>query len=165
MLEYIYNLAQTLPPELAVVLLSITPITEIRLSIPFAMQVYGFTPYQAMFWSVLGDAIPAALLVYYLGPISRFLMKRSSMARRFFAWLFSKTRQKFPEDYSNLGKIALMLFVALPFPGFGAWSGAIAAWLFDMKKTEALIFILLGIILAALAVTGLSVGIFSIFKL
>lgn len=165
MLDYIYNLVQSLPPELAVVLLSITPIMEIRLSIPFAMQVYGFTPYQAMFWSVLGDIIPAILLIYYLGSVSRFLMKRSSMARRFFAWLFSKTRQKFPEDYATLGKIALLFFVALPFPGFGAWSGAIAAWLFDMKKTEALIFILLGIILAALAVTGLSVGIFSIFKL
>lgn len=164
MLEYIYSLAASLPPELAVVLLSITPITEIRLSIPFAMQVYGFNPYQAMFWSVLGDIIPAVLLVYYLGPISRFLTKRSRLARRFFIWLFSKTRQKFPEDYSTLGKIALMLFVASPLPGAGAWSGAIAAWLFAMKKTEAIIFILLGVFIAALTITGLSLGLFSIFK-
>lgn len=164
MLEYVYNLVQNLPPELAVVLLSITPITEVRLSIPFAMQVYGFNPYQAMFWSVLGDIIPAALLVYYLGPVSRFFIKRYRIARRFFIWLFSQTRQKFPEDYSTLGKIALMIFVASPLPGAGAWSGAIAAWLFDMKKTEALVFILLGVILSALAVTGLSLGIFSIFK-
>lgn len=164
-MQYIFDLAASLPKELAVILLSVTPFVELRLSIPFAIKIFGFSAPQAIFWSILGDLLPAFLIVYYLGPVSRFLTKKYKWATRFFNRLFKKTRQKFDDDYVTLGKIALLFFVAMPLPGFGAWSGAILAWLFDMKKSEALLFIFLGVLLSAILIAGLSVGFFTLFKL
>lgn len=163
-MQYILDLASSLPEELAVVLLSLTPFAELRFSIPFAIKVFGFSPLQAIFWSTLGDIIPAIVIVYYLGPISRFFMKRSKLATRFFQRLFKKTRQRFDEDYVTLGKFALLVFVAMPLPGFGAWSGAILAWLFAMRKSEAVLFIFLGVLISAFLIAGLSLGFFTLFK-
>jgi uncharacterized membrane protein len=57
-----------------------------------------------------------------------------------------------------------MIFVAIPLPGTGVWSGSIAAWLFDLSKKESLCYIIMGAILSGVLVTAISLGFFKIFN-
>jgi uncharacterized membrane protein len=159
-MDFIYSL----PPQLATVLLAMLPVTELRFSIPFALEVLNLSVFEAFIWSIIGDIIPAFLIIYFIGPISKFLRKHWKAADRFFDWLFSRTRRKFSKSYTAWGKFALMIFVAIPLPGTGVWSGSIAAWLFDLSKKESLCYIIMGAILSGVLVTAISLGFFKIFN-
>ncbi|MBU1203037.1 small multi-drug export protein [Patescibacteria group bacterium] len=158
-ISWIYNI----DPRLATFLLAMLPITELRASIPIALGNFGLPVYQAFYLSVIGNFIPAVLIVYFLGPISRWLRK-VKIFDKFFVWLFARTRKRFDERYSLWGKISLLVFVAIPLPMTGVWTGSLAAWLFNIKKTDALIFIALGALVAGILVTLISLGAFSIFE-
>ena len=151
-------------PQLATFLLAMLPVTELRASIPIALEVFHLPIWQAFIWSVLGDILPAILIIYYIGPISRWSRKRWRIADKFFTWLFARTRRKFDSSYATWGKIALMLFVAIPLPITGAWTGSIAAWLFDVEKKEAIAYVSLGVLIAAILVTLLTLGFINIFN-
>ena len=129
-----------IPPQIATLILAMLPVTELRFSIPFALEVLNLSPWEAFFWSIIGDIIPAIGIVYLLGPLSRWLRRHSKWADRMLDKAFAKTRRKFDGSYSKLGKVALIFFVAIPLPGTGAWSGSIAAWLFDIEKKESIEF-------------------------
>lgn len=161
-MDFLYNLH--LSPELLTLILAMLPVTELRFSIPFALQVLNLPIWSAFLWSILGDIIPAILIIYFIGPISKVLRKHFKSADRFFSWLFAKTRRRFDSGYATWGKIALMFFVAIPLPGTGAWTGSIAAWLFDISKRESILYITAGVILAGVLVTLISLGLFSFFN-
>lgn len=157
-ISWIYHI----DPRLATFLLAMLPITELRASIPIALGNFHLSIYQAFSLSVIGNLIPAVLIVYFLGPISNFLRK-AKIFDRFFSWIFERTRKRFDDKYQVWGKIALMIFVAIPLPMTGVWTGSIAAWLFNIKKRDSIIFISFGAIIAGFVVTLVSLGAFSIF--
>ena len=64
-------------------------------------------------------------------------------------WLFARTRKKANEQITNYEYLGLLLFVAIPVPFTGAWTGALIAYLFDLKFSKSLLTIFLGIIIAA----------------
>lgn len=156
--SWIYNIA----PQWATFWLAMLPITELRASIPIALKTFNLPIWQAFSLSVIGDIIPAFFIIYLVGPISQWL-RRWKIFDRFFNWLFARTRQKFNKQYGLWGKLTLMIFVAIPLPGTGVWTGSVAAWLFAISKKEALTYITLGAILAGILVTLISLGVFSIF--
>lgn len=156
--SWIYHIS----PQWATFWLAMLPITELRASIPIAIKTFDLPIWQAFSLSVIGDIIPACLIIYLIGPLSGWL-RRWKIFDRFFNWLFVRTRQKFDHQYNLGGKLALMIFVAIPLPGTGVWTGSIAAWLFGISKKESLIYVALGAVLAGLLVTLISLGIFSIF--
>ncbi len=158
MTEYLIELVKNLPPELATMILAMIPITELRASIPIALTVFDLTVPAAFFWSVIGDFIPTVFILWLIGPVSEFLMKRSKSMHKLFNWLFDRTRKKTQKRYLVYGEIALMSFVAIPLPFTGAWTGAVAAFLFGIPKQRALLFISLGIIIAGFLVTIISLG-------
>lgn len=77
---------KSLPPEFATMLIAMTPIAELRASIPIALGIYKMSIISAIFWSVLGDIIPALFIILYLKPLSDFLCRYSKIARIFFNW-------------------------------------------------------------------------------
>lgn len=157
------ELFSNLPPQLAVFIIAMLPVTELRASIPFALGHFDLSYAESLIYSVLGAIVPSFFIIYGIGPVSRFLIKRSKLAEKFFDWLFERTRRKFRDKYANWGNLALMLFVAIPLPATGVWTGSLAAWLFGIKKRQALIFITLGAIISGIVVLLLSLGIFKIF--
>lgn len=157
------ELFKTLPPQLAVVLIALIPIAELRASIPIALGYYNMSIPEAIFWSVLADVIVAATIIYSLDFIYNKLSGRLKIIDRFFFWLFRRTRKKFFHKYEVFGSLALMIFVAIPLPITGAWTGSLAAWLFGIPKNKALLYISLGVIISAVIVTLLSLGAFKIF--
>lgn len=163
MLQNLIELVKNLPPEIAVMVLAMIPITELRASIPVALTVFDLSIPAAYFWSVIGDFIPMVFILWLLGPISKYLMRKSQIMKKFFGWLFTRTRRKIEKKYLAYGEITLMLFVAIPLPFTGSWTGAVGAWLFGIPKKQALIFITLGILIAGLLVTILSLGGITLF--
>ncbi|MBU1130689.1 small multi-drug export protein [Patescibacteria group bacterium] len=147
-----------LPKELLTILLAILPITEIRASIPIAISIYGLSPAAAFFWSVIGNIITTFFLLWCLSPAVNFLTKQDRWIKRLIDWIFQRTRDKAVKKYLKYGQWALILFVAIPLPGTGAWTGALIAFLFDIPKGRALVLITVGILLAATLVTLVTLG-------
>ena len=135
------------------------PLTELRGSIPYAMTRLHMAPATAFVLSVAGNLVPMFFILYLLGPLERTLSRRSPRIRRFFEWLFSRTRNKFSDKYYRYGALALAIFVAVPLPMTGVWTGAIAAWLFNIKKSTSIIYISVGAAAAGVIVTLVTLGI------
>ena len=147
--------------ELLIILTAALPISELRGAIPLGL--YLKEPLLKIFFlSILGNIIPVIPILYLLQPVSEKL-RRFKLWNRFFDWLFERTKKKSSliEKYEVIG---LALFVAIPLPITGAWTGCVAASLFKIRFRYALISILLGIFIAAIIVTTLSVSGILIYK-
>ncbi len=149
--------------ELATFLTAMTPVGELRAAIPLALGVYKMPVLSAFIWSVAGNILAAALVLYFVGPISDYLSARWTFHKRFLEYLFSRTRKKFNHTRGAWGSLALIIFVAIPLPMTGGWSGALAAYLFGIPFRQALALISIGIFIAGLLVSGASVGILNAF--
>jgi uncharacterized membrane protein len=141
-----------LPPEWAVFFLSMLPITELRASIPIGIEVYGLPVVTTWIVAVFGNILPTVfilLLIPYvhdwlLGQrfVGRVLKKKMEDAERYFSG-----------KYAAYGAIALVLFVGIPLPFTGAWTGSLAAFIFNIPFKKAFPLIALGVCLAATLVT------------
>ncbi|MFH1564756.1 MAG: small multi-drug export protein [bacterium] len=157
---FFIELFKHFPPQLSTFLIAMLPVGELRAAIPIALKYYELSYFSAYFWSVLGNMIPAFLIIKYIGGISDYLSKKSKYLNQFFIWLFAKTRKKFDHNYNKYGMIALALFVAIPLPATGAWSGSLAAWMFGLPKKKSLAYIFIGVLIAGLVVSLVSAGVF-----
>jgi len=157
-ISWVYNIDSVL----ATFLMSMLPVLELRAAIPIAIANFDLPAWYIFIVAVVGSFVPGIFIIYFLGPISNFL-RRWSIPDKFFKWLFARTRAKFDKKYVHLGSLALMIFVAIPLPGTGVWTGSMVAWLFAFNKKQALIYIGMGSIIAGALVTFISLGIFTIF--
>ncbi|MCC6639033.1 small multi-drug export protein [Candidatus Falkowbacteria bacterium] len=145
--------------ELLTLALAATPIIELRGALPVALTVYGMSIPKAYILSVVGNMLPILPILLLLEPISNFLRKHFKVFERFFTWLFARTRSKFVTSHEKYGAIALIIFIAIPLPATGAWTGAVAAWLFGIKPVRAFLYALAGVAIAGVIVTILTLGV------
>lgn len=157
-----------LTPQWITFFIAALPIVELRLAIPWALaptSVFGggLEWWQAFSWAICGNFVPIIPLLVILEPISNWL-RRWPLFDRFFEWLFTRTRKrgKWIERYEALG---LILFVGIPLPGTGVWTGAVAAFVFGIRFRYALPCVVLGMLLAATLVTLASLGVIGIFSI
>lgn len=161
MSDAIIHFFQNFNPYLATSLLSMIPLTELRASIPAAHGLFDLPIWQIFIIAVVSNLIPAILIVWLLEPISKWLMKRSKFFDRFFTWLFDRTRKRFYKKHDKWGDVALAVFVAIPLPITGAWTGSVAAFLFGVPFKKAIPLIFVGLLVAASIITLLTLGVFS----
>lgn len=155
---------QNLPPEIATFLISMLPIAELRAAIPVAIVGFDLPVLAAYFWSVLGNLVPAVLLLLFLEPVAKFLMSKSRTFDKFFNWIFARTRKRFSVPAEKYGKfIALVLFVAIPLPITGAWTGSVAAFLFGIPFSRSFPAVVIGVLIAGVIVAVTTVGLTTIF--
>lgn len=142
-----------LPDEMTVFLISTLPIVELRGSIPVGTTVFHMNVWKVFLLSVVGNMLPVPFILWFLGPISRFFM-RFGWGKVFFDWLLGRARRKSVkvEEYETLG---LTIFVAIPLPATGGWTGAMAAFVMGMRFHHALVSILAGVLIAGVIVTTL----------
>lgn len=145
------------PAPLATIMIAMLPFVELRGSIPVALVAYNMDPLSAFVYSVIGNMIPVFVLLYFLEPVSDFL-KRWRIWDVFFTWLFAKAHRQHSERFERYGMLALALFVAVPLPTTGAWSGCAAAFVFGIKFRHALLSIFSGVVAAGIVVTIVSLG-------
>ncbi|MBP7274617.1 MAG: small multi-drug export protein [Kiritimatiellae bacterium] len=134
--------------------ISTLPIVELRGAIPVGIGFLQMPWWEAFAVSVAGNMLPVPFILWFLGPLSRWGM-RFRLGRRFFEWLFARTRRKTAgvEKYETLG---LAIFVAIPLPMTGAWTGAMAAFVMGLSLRHALWSILLGVLVAGAIMTVLA---------
>lgn len=150
-------------PELVVFLTSMIPVGELRLSIPLGIGFYNLSVWSTFFWAFLGNIIPIILIIWILDLlINKFAVHRIYVLNRFFTWLFEKTRQKHSKKIETWRDLALIIFVAIPLPGTGAWTGALIAFVFGIPIKRAFPLISLGVLIAGVVVTLITLGIINL---
>lgn len=151
-------ITDAIPGWLMTMIVAALPISEVRGAIPLAIGVYGFPPLQAYLLSVIGNLLPIIPLLLFLGPVSDFL-RRFSAGDWFFSWLFARTRSKYIKDHENFGLTALAVFVAIPLPMTGAWTGCAIAFLLGFRFWPAFAAIAAGVLIAGVVVTAAVMGV------
>lgn len=138
---------------LKVIAIAASPISELRLAIPVAFG-FHFPWYHAYIFAVLGNLLPVPFLLYFLKGIIR-LSAKVGFLDRIFTRLSDNAlkRGKIIERYERLG---LVLFVAIPLPVTGAWTGSLAAVLLGLRFKHSLASIFIGILLAGVIVTTIT---------
>ncbi len=153
-LNYILINLQSLPKSLITVIVAALPVSELRGAIPLALLTFKQPVLRTFYLAILGNLLPVIPLLFGLEPVTRYL-RRFRFWRRFFEWLFARTERK-AEIVQRYEAIGLALFVAIPLPVTGAWTGCVAATLFKVKFRYAFAAIMLGVIISAVIVTILT---------
>ncbi len=148
-----------MPRELIVLIISMLPISELRGAIPIAVGVYEMSMLNAFCWAVLGNIIPIIFILWFLEKVSIFLSGKSYFFNRFFVWLFEKTRKRHSKKFQKFKELALILLVAIPLPFTGAWTGALAAFVFGVPIKKAFLLIILGVLIAGVIVSLVTAGV------
>lgn len=147
-----------LPVEIVVLIVSMLPIFELRGGIPCGFAL-GLVWWKTYLMAVLGNLIPVVPLLLFLNPVSEWLRRNIKLADRFFEWLFARTRRRGEERVQKYGIfVGLMLFVAIPLPITGAWTGCAAAFIFGVKFRYSFPAVLTGVIIASLIVSMATYG-------
>ena len=147
--------------ELKTFLIAMSPIVELRGSIPIALEIYHLPLWSAYVFSVLGNMIPV-LLLPVLEVVDGKLSSRFSFLKRLLSWLFLRTRKRHERSFELFRDFALVLFVAVPLPFTGVWSATLVSFVFGIPLRRAFPCILLGVIIAAAIVSLITLGITSI---
>ncbi|MDY6893387.1 MAG: small multi-drug export protein [Chloroflexota bacterium] len=139
---------------LEVFLTAAAPISELRGAIPLAIAVLDISWPLAFLVAYLGNLFPVPFILLLLDPLSR-LLSRIHIFERILNWIFSISRRR-GGIIERYGAIGLVLFVAIPLPITGAWTGSIVAFLLGMKFRYAFPAIMLGVFIAGVIVTTLT---------
>ena len=156
-----------LSKDAVIVAISTLPIVELRGAIPVGHILYSdndksthlgrddaYRAARIFFYAVLGNLLPVPFILLLLGPVSRVCMKVPA-GKRFFDWLFARTRRK-TADIEKYEFWGLAIFVAIPLPATGAWTGAMAGWLLGLNFFRSLLSIFLGVLAAGVIMTTLA---------
>lgn len=148
-------------------LISMVPLIELRAGVPFAIGM-GMNEFTAIVVCALGNMVPVPFIYFfarkfllwgenkkYIGGICRFFLQKGE-----------KAGQKLTEKTGRGGLfVALLLFVGVPLPGTGAWTGTLAASFLNMGFKSAVLSVVLGVLLAGCIMALASTGVFSIIGL
>lgn len=152
MLNIILQYLNQLPKDYVVMIVGALPISELRGAIPLALS-FGMPLVKAFWLSVLGNCLIVAPALFLFEPVTNVLRKFKIWAR-FFDWVFERTKKN-SDSIQKYEALGLAIFVAIPLPMTGAWSGVIAASLFKIRFRYAFLAIIAGVICAGLIVSAL----------
>lgn len=144
-------------------LVSMVPLVELRGGIVMAVGM-GLDYFTALAVCVLGNMLPVPIIYFFARKVLVWGADKKYIGR-FFAFCLEKGRkagQKLAEKTGRGGLfVALMLFVGIPLPGTGAWTGTLAASFLDMGIKSTAVSVSLGVILAGLIMGLASMGVFN----
>ena len=142
--------------EFIVFLISMIPLLELRGSILAAgFLKMDFVP--TYIAAVLGNMLPIPFILLFIEKIFAW-MKTTKYFHKFPDWCEKKAMSK-SAQIEKYGYFGLFLFVAIPLPGTGAWTGSLLSVLFGMKGKKSFLFIFLGVLTAGLVMSLLAFGI------
>ena len=141
-------------PYLVLFLLSMMPITELRLTIPIGILLFKLNIFVVFVICVTSNMLIGFLLIYTVSVIIGFA-QRFSWLNSILSRVILRSKGKI-DAYSSFKRYALVMFVGIPLPGTGAWTGSLVAHVLDLKKSDALFSVALGVILSGVIMTILS---------
>ena len=135
---------------------AMVPVIELRGAIPFGV-VQGLSVPAAFLISLIGNLVPIPFAVVFIRRIFEWLQTKSKTLDRFVKWLEAKA-EKNSEQVLRSEFWGLMILVAIPLPGTGAWTGALVAAMLDMRLKRAMPAISVGVLVAGIIVTAITYG-------
>ena len=142
-----------IPHWLAVMFIAMLPIVELRGALPLAIIWFKMNWHWALMISIIGNLIPIPFILA-LFPTAEKILRRLKPFELFFDWIFKRTRRNAGKKVTRFRHIALILFVAIPLPITGAWTGCLVAYLYDLNRVKSFFFISLGVLIAGFIVLG-----------
>ena len=146
---------------IATFFLSMLPVGELRLGLPYGIAL-GLEYPLALMAALLGNMVPVPFIIVYINRVFLWMRRRIPLMDSYITRLETKANFK-GETVQKYGPIGLLLFVAIPLPGTGAWTGALIAALLGMKTERAFPYILLGVCIAASIMTLVTYGVIHLF--
>lgn len=138
-------------------LVSMVPVIELRGGLPMGVAL-GLRPSVALCAAIVGNMIPVPFIVVYIRRILHWLREKNRWLDDRVSWLEKRAHLK-GALVTRYGFIGLCILVAIPLPGTGAWTGALAAAFLDMRLKKAIPAIFLGVVIAGLIVSVITYGV------
>lgn len=145
---------------IATLIISMTPIIELRGAIPLAVFTFHLTYVEAFIISFIGNIIPIYFIVKYIRPLFDFF-GRFKIFKIVIDWASEKATKKIAESekLQNFTALGLFLFVAIPLPGTGAWVGSLIANFLDLPLKKAFWPLAAGVLAAGIIIlTGTAIA-------
>ena len=134
---------------------SLMPISELRGAIPYALSS-GWTWWQAWLWCVGFNALVGPIAYTFLATAHRLLYRW-----RFYAGIFDRVveraRHKVHDKIEQYGYLGVTLFVGVPLPVTGAWTGVLGSWILGLSRRKTMLAVILGVMISGTIVTIVSV--------
>jgi uncharacterized membrane protein len=147
---------------LIVFLVSMVPIIELRGAVPIGTGME--LPWlQTLIIAMIGNMIPVPFIFFFARKILVWGSEKPIIGK-FFSWCLNKGHKGGKKLQEKAGRgtfLALLLFVGIPLPGTGAWTGTLAASLLDIDFKRSVIAVMLGVLMAGIIMTLISMGVFS----
>jgi uncharacterized membrane protein len=144
-------------------LISMVPVLELRAGIPYGVSL-GLDYHRAALAAILGNLFPVPIIILFVRQVFAWLRKKSGRLDAWISGMEDKAELK-GEKVRRYGALGLVLLVAIPLPGTGAWTGALGASFLNMGFRSTVASVSLGVILAGIIMAVLSTGVFSIIGL
>ena len=143
--------------ELIVFIISLCPILELRAGL-IAATLLGVKPVVAYIVSIIGNTLPVPFILLFITKVIDWMEKsKVKWMKRVAKWLRNKAHKN-KEKIEKYGYLGLVLFVGIPLPGTGAWTGCLVASVFDMDRKKSFLAVMTGIIMASIIMMILSYG-------
>lgn len=160
-MELMQWLMDTMAGEFTLTMLvSMIPVVELRGGIPFGVAA-GLPVWAAFLAAVIGNLIPVPFIIVYIRRIFQWMRRHMPRLNSLVDKLERKAHLK-GQRVTKYKYLGLMLFVAIPLPGTGAWTGSLAAAFLDMPLRKAIPSVIMGVLIAGMAISILSYGIVSL---
>jgi len=143
--------------ELIVLVLAAIPIFEVRASVPLGIAIYKLSPVTTVLLSIVGSVLPVFPVLWILNNLTEHFRKIPSFDR-FISWVFARTKSK-SKMIEDLELVGLTLFIAVPLPGTGVWTGTIAAYLLGLRWLPTFFAGLIGTAIASVLVAAATLGV------
>lgn len=152
-------------PLLISILLSLLPISELRGGIPYA-YFNGISLYLAAPLCIFTNAMVAPIAYTFLATVHKIFHKYWRWYASFFDRFVARAQERVYPKVSKYGYWGILLFVAIPLPVTGAWTGTLGSWILGLDKRKTMMAVFGGVIISGLIVTtivALGIGMNSIF--
>ncbi|MGI6630945.1 MAG: COG2426 family protein [Bacillota bacterium] len=161
MTEWLLSLLSQISLPMRIIILGAVPVAELRAAIPVAIAM-GIPPEAAFILGLVGNLLPIIPLLLIMPWIFR-IFERIPFFQRHWGHFIERTRKK-GHQVEKYGALGLLIFVAIPLPGTGVWTGSVLSYLMGINFWYSLVALSGGAFFAGIAVTVASVGLFEIYK-
>ena len=143
--------------ELVVFIISLMPLLELRGGL-IAASLLGVKPLVGYIVSMIGNILPVPVILLFINKVLDWMSNsKIKWMRKLSKWLDKKARKN-KSKIEKYGYLGLVLFVGIPLPGTGAWTGCLAASVLEMNRKKSFIAVMLGIIMASIIMMLISYG-------
>ena len=141
--------------EILVFIISLMPILELRGGL-LAASLIGLDPLPSYIISIIGNILPIPFILWFMGSILKWMHGKKHLDK-IANWLDKKV-EKNRSKIENVGFWGLVIFVGIPLPGTGAWTGCLIASVLQMDKKKSFLAATLGVIMASIIMMFVSFG-------